>query len=399
MLLLLHIISLLVFIYLASCVAYLLFFAVAGSFSPRTRYSTHPQKSSMLILIPSYKEDKIIVDTARRAIAHNYPSDCFEVCVIADSLQPETLAALDALPVKVHRVHFEKSTKAKALKSALSAFSEDAFDILVILDADNVMADHCLEKINHAFQLGHRAVQAHRLAKNKNTPFALLDAASEEMNNTIFRKGQRVVGLASALIGSGMAFGYAYFRNLMLNNNMDNNAGEDREIEMLLLNDGIRCEYINDALVYDEKVQNREVMQKQRSRWLALHFSYLGRCIEALREQKQLSSAHLNKLMQTIILPRIFLLALLALLCAMALLLWWTGHYGLLLPDARWWVSLFPAYITALVVALPRSFYTRDFLKALMHVPSGLWAMLLALTKMKGKQTEFVHTPKDIVER
>jgi hypothetical protein len=50
------------------------------------------------------------------------------------------------------------------------------------------------------------AVQGHRTAKNTNNSWAILDAISEEINNNIFRKGHRVLGLSSAIIGSGMAF-------------------------------------------------------------------------------------------------------------------------------------------------------------------------------------------------
>jgi hypothetical protein len=53
------------------------------------------------------------------------------------------------------------------------------------------------------------------LQKNTNNSWAILDAISEEINNNIFRKGHRVLGLSSAIIGSGMAFRYNYFKTLM----------------------------------------------------------------------------------------------------------------------------------------------------------------------------------------
>lgn len=55
------------------------------------------------------------------------------------------------------------------------------------------------------------AVQTHRIAKNMNNDMALLDAVSEEINNTIFRLGHAKLGLSAALIGSGMAFRYDLF--------------------------------------------------------------------------------------------------------------------------------------------------------------------------------------------
>ena len=78
-------------------------------------------------------------------------------------------------------------------------------EIVMILDADNIMAPGCLEKVNAAFHAG-LAMQCHRTAKNKNTPVALLDAMSEEININLFRRGPSVAGLSAAPIGPGMAF-------------------------------------------------------------------------------------------------------------------------------------------------------------------------------------------------
>lgn len=69
----------------------------------------------------------------------------------------------------------------------------DAYDVAMILDADNVMEQGVLYQMNEAFNHGFLAVQGHRMAKNLNTDFAILDAISEEINNKIFRKGHRVL--------------------------------------------------------------------------------------------------------------------------------------------------------------------------------------------------------------
>ncbi len=77
------------------------------------------------------------------------------------------------------------------------------------------MAKGFLNEVNVAFDLGAKVVQAHRTAKNLNTPFAFLDACNEEINNHIYRKGHAAIGLSPALIGSGMAFEYNYLHNLL----------------------------------------------------------------------------------------------------------------------------------------------------------------------------------------
>jgi cellulose synthase/poly-beta-1,6-N-acetylglucosamine synthase-like glycosyltransferase len=109
---------------------------------------------------------------------------------------------LRELPITTYEVTFETSTKAKALNYAMSQLTEQ-YDIALILDADNIMATDFITKLNATFDLGYQVVQGHRTAKNTNSPTAILDAISEEINNHILRKGHRALGLSSALIGSG----------------------------------------------------------------------------------------------------------------------------------------------------------------------------------------------------
>ena len=79
--------------------------------------------------------------------------------------------------------------KSRSLHAALETPSVADADIVMILDADNIMAPGCLEKVNAAFHAGYQAIQCHRTAKNKNTSVALLDAMSEEININLFRRG------------------------------------------------------------------------------------------------------------------------------------------------------------------------------------------------------------------
>ena len=75
------------FIYLAVITVYFLLVSVAGRISNGYAYSSFPEHKKIAVLIPSYKEDNIIVDTASKAIKQDYPGNSFVVFVIADKLQ------------------------------------------------------------------------------------------------------------------------------------------------------------------------------------------------------------------------------------------------------------------------------------------------------------------------
>ena len=82
-------------------IGYLLVIAIAGRFGKLPVYPLQAAKKRIAIIIPSYKEDAVIIDTARNAIAHNYPSENFRVLIVADKLEKETLSHLRQLPVSV----------------------------------------------------------------------------------------------------------------------------------------------------------------------------------------------------------------------------------------------------------------------------------------------------------
>ena len=101
---------------------------------------------------------------------------------------------------------------------------------------------------------------------------ALLDAISEEINNTIFRLGHAKLGLSAALIGSGMAFRYDLFRDTMAD--IKAVGGFDRELELTLLYRGKRFYYLPETFVFDEKIQNTGDFSRQRRRWLSAQWHY-----------------------------------------------------------------------------------------------------------------------------
>lgn len=395
----LHLLTILLFVYLLATLSYLFVLAVAGRFGRLKKYSASLQKARIAVIIPSFKEDNIIVDTASRALLQHYPRTNYTVTVIADQLQPETIRQLREIPVSVIEVAWEKSMKAKSLNTAFQQLAADhgegpGYDLAFILDADNIMSPDCLEKVNHAWQEGWEVIQCHRTAKNKNNSVAILDAMSEEMNNTIFRRGQRALGLSCALIGSGMAFRFNLIKDIFSSPEIQDNPGEDKVVEMLLISKGIRVEYLEEAYVYDEKVQRKEVFEKQRTRWLGTQIINLRPLLTKKMRQNAIGRIYYLKVLEWLLLPRLLLLALfglLLLLCGADIFL----HWGLLKPSWPWWTGLMALYSLTLLVAIPGSFYNGQTVKAFLKIPVLMLAMLKALMGVKKNKSGFIHTPKE----
>lgn len=379
-----------IYVYFFFSVIYLLVFAIAGNFRLKEILSLDTQKLRFSVLLPAYKEDSVIVQTAAQALKQKYPKDLFDVVVIADSLKPETLRELEKLPITLISVEFELSTKAKAINKTLQQLP-DKYDAVVVLDADNVMADDFLTRVSQPLFSDYKAVQGHRVAKNIDTPMAKLDTLSEEINNQIFRKGHCAIGLSSALIGSGMVFEYKIFKQIMAK--IDAVSGFDKELEFLMFRNKIKIAYLNDALVYDEKVQKADVFVGQRRRWLAAQYFYFKKfflegCKQFILER---NFDFFDKAIQMALPPRVLLLGMLFIFSSIFSLKDIVLARSLTV-DSYQWIFLFGLTILSLLISVPKKLYNWKILKAVLYLPKGFILMMCSLLRIKNANKKFIHT-------
>ncbi len=222
------------------------------------------------------------------------------------------------------------------------------------------------------------------MAKNTNSKLAYLDAMSEEVNNHIFRLGHRKLGLSCGLIGSAMVFDLTLFKEIM--GQIEAVGGFDRELELRLIDRGIRIEYVHDAYVLDEKVQKQEVFHNQRRRWLAAQYHYFGRyAFSGLKALFRGRFDYANKVLQGIQVPRILLPGLIFILGIFSAIF-------SLSPSWIYWGVSFVGVLVALLISIPRRLYSWQMVKALAELPATFLNMLLLLFKLKGANKTFIHT-------
>ncbi|CAL1518090.1 glycosyltransferase family 2 protein [Chitinophaga sp. MM2321] len=384
----LFIIEIIFFSYLAGCIFFNLFLSVAGLFSKRKPVTEEVEEyfSKIAILVPAYKEDSIILSTAKSYEDQHYPTNRYEVIVIADSLQTATLQQLRDSGVTVIPVSFEKSTKARSLNAAFNQLGDD-YDMALICDADNVLEADFLRKINQAFCNGEYAIQARRVAKNMDTPFAVLDAANEIIANHLYRKGANAVGLSSSVIGSGMAFHFPLIKGIL--KEIEATGGFDKVLQLLVVEKGHSIYYLEDARVYDEKVESPAAFQNQRKRWVSSQFVYLRTYWK--KGWRQLWKGNLNyfnlAICQNILLPRMILLVITTVFTILSFFF----HRFLLVP-AAWWGVIFALNFISLLLPIPRLFFTRYLLTALLGLPRAILIMVSLMFRLKGANNTFIHT-------
>ena len=380
-----HIIEIILWFVIAGSVVYVVFFAIISLFYEKEdRIAIHAaalsnRMTKFLILYPAYKEDSVIINAVEQFLLQDYPKDLYTVIVISDHMQPETNERLRKLPITLLQPIFEKSSKAKAMQFAIENINSD-YDNVVILDADNVVRPEFLSQLNILCSV-YDAIQCHRCAKNANNDVAVLDGASEEINNTIFRKAHNRLGLSSALIGSGMCFNYNQFKENVFKLTT---AGEDREMEVLLLHQGVFIKYAPDIHVFDEKVSNQDNFQRQRMRWMTAQvqslFSQLPKVPKALLHG---NINFVDKVIQQALIPRSILIVLLG---GISVLM------TLIVPEwcEKWWILLGILAIS-LFIAIPNQLRKRSFSKVL-AIPGLVLRMFKNILHIDRKNTDFIHT-------
>ena len=380
-----HIFEIILWFILAGSVAYVVFFAIISLFYEKEdRIAIHAAALSdrlnkFLILYPAYKEDKVIINAVKQFLLQDYPKELYTVIVISDHMQPETNEQLSKLPITLLQPTFEKSSKAKAMQFAIENVNND-YDNVVILDADNVVRPKFLSQLNVLCSV-YDAIQCHRCAKNANNDVAVLDGASEEINNTIFRKAHNRLGLSSALIGSGMCFKYGLFKENVFKLTT---AGEDREMEALLLHQGVFIKYAPDIHVFDEKVSNQDNFQRQRMRWMTAQVqSLLSQLPKVPNAILHGNINFVDKTIQQALIPRSILIVLLG---GISVLM------ALLIPEwcEKWWI-LFGLLGISLFIALPSQLRIRSFAKVF-AIPGLVLRMFKNILHIDHKNTDFIHT-------
>jgi cellulose synthase/poly-beta-1,6-N-acetylglucosamine synthase-like glycosyltransferase len=329
------------------------------------KHESHVVKSNhsrrFIILIPSYKSDKLILDTVNSILGQTYAQRNFDIVVISDHQGELVNMRLAQLPITLLTPNFVHSTHLKSVQYAMLNLPQfKIYDAVILLNAGDIVEPEFLEQVNDAFEsAGTKVIQTHCLARNRNVPIARLDAIFEEINNSIFRRGHQAVGLSAALGNSGCVFDFLWFKQNILK--MRTFIGEDKEMEAILMREGIYIDYFDNIHVYDMKVTTLKEFNEQRSRWtyiqlhsLVNHIRHLPSALFGSRYDQ------VDKIIQWLLVPRTIMIGI---ICIMALVLPFI-YFRLVI---KWWIVA-AVSLMSFAIATPNYLIDKnwdsDFLRA-----------------------------------
>ena len=382
---LLYIVDWTLFAFVAGTILYLGVFAIASLFNRNTVFSKAKTQNRFVILIPSYKQDDVIEHTVASILGQVYPMRLFDVVVISDHQSEMTNMKLAQYPITLLTPDFEESTKAKSLQYAILNLPEfKIYDIALVLDADNIVGQEFLTQVNNAFETAAtKAIQLHRISRNRDTAAARMGSIFEEINNNIFRRGHIIMGMSAALAGSGTAYDFNWFKTNVMK---AKTAGEDKEMEALLLRQGYFIDYFDSILVYGEKKRSTVKMNEQHGRWAWQQIQNFVRNIKFLpgaifRKQYDLA----DKIIQWMLVPRTTMVGIIMLMSIILPFIYMT-------LVIKWWIL---GSLALFIFALATPDYLVDEMwdKTFLRSPFvTLWGIIS--TKFLGNNLTFKKSNK-----
>ena len=143
-----------------------------------------------------------------------------------------------------------------------------------------------------------------------------------------------------------------------------------------------------------KKIQNPNDFKNQRRRWLSTNMVYFKKFAKSGLQSLFLRGNIdiVDKLYQMILPPRLLLLGVVLLISLMhwGLALFWIELNWIIAP-VLWHALLLITAITFLA-SIPTSFYNKNTLKACLDIPRAFAIMFLLLFKLKGANSQFIHT-------
>lgn len=358
-------------------VIYMLIYTIAAMIKRNDKYTESRVKHRFAVIFPAYKDDEYILQSVKSFLQQEYPIDCYDIIVIADHLQPETNIQLSQLPIILLQGNLINSSKMKSVKVAMSQLHEEDYDLVLIMNADNTADNNLLNELNNTYSSGSNAIQVHRIRQERPNSVAVLNAITDEINNSIFRAGHAALGLSSSLNGSGMAFDFDWFKQAI--SNVDNKEDE-KVIESLLLKEQIYIEYLNKSYIYATRKEGKKKFYSQRQNWIKAHYYSLFTNISHLPGAIFSGNFdYADRILQWVSFPRTILLGIIILAGTFYTYIDW-------LSGLKWWGLLF-TFLLTLAFATPDYLVDDKFNKAIKVTPfMGLGMILNLLIGSKKKQ-------------
>ena len=266
----LKIITAVVSLILTVCYAYQFLYIPIALWGGRKRKPAHGVPHSFAVMICARNEGEVIGDLIASIKHQTYDGSLIKIFVLADNCTDDTEEKARSAGATVYRRrNLRLVGKGYALGELMGHIRRDhpeGFDGYFVFDADNILAEDYIERMNETFSNGHALVTGYRNSKNYGDNWISAGYSLGFMRECRYMNGARaVLGASSFVSGTGFLFsreiademGGWRFHTLT----------EDKEFTIYQILKGRRVAYCPDAELFDEQPLTFAQSWRQRQRW------------------------------------------------------------------------------------------------------------------------------------
>ncbi|WP_367925892.1 glycosyltransferase family 2 protein [uncultured Ruthenibacterium sp.] len=241
--------------------------ALVGLFRRTKSVPSYEPSKRFACVIAARNEALVIgnlVDSLRK---QNYPTDLFEVIVAPNNCTDETESIALAHGARIFTAHGTIRSKGEVLTQIVDeVILQERFDAMCVFDADNLVDENFLQRMNDALCNGAQVAQGFRDSKNpEQSAISGCYSICYWMLNRFYNGARATLGLSSLINGSGFAVTTDLLRKLGGWHTCT--MTEDYEFSAQCAIAGGRVDFIPDAVIYDEQPLTFTQSWRQRRRW------------------------------------------------------------------------------------------------------------------------------------
>ncbi|MBQ7624637.1 MAG: glycosyltransferase family 2 protein [Clostridia bacterium] len=232
------------------------------------------------VLICARNEQAVIGDLLDSFAEQTYPKERLHIFVMADNCTDGTAEKARLHGATVYeRKNDELIGKGYALNELLSHINRDypeKFDGFFIFDADNILKEDFIERMNESFCDGNKVITSYRNSKNYGSSWVSAGIGLWFLRESRYLNNARyILGASCAVSGTGFLFSREV---------LEENGGwpfhqltEDIEFSIEYITRGKKIAFCTDAVLYDEQPVKFSQSWRQRLRWSKGYLQVLGK--------------------------------------------------------------------------------------------------------------------------
>lgn len=248
---------------------YQIVYLIIGFFSKKQVFKDTDIKKNYAIVIAARNESLVIKNLILSLKAQNYDKDKVTIFVVADNCTDNTaeIARVNGAIV-YERFNNEKKRKGYALQFLFKKIEEnydiENFDGFIFFDADNLVHPDFIFEINKAFVEKGDIVTGYRNVKNFDTNIISSAYGIHFYRSVVaYHRPRQKLNLGTHIAGTGYVIGSKWLKDGWNFTTLT----EDTELTLNLSAKGVKIDFCEDAVFYDEQPTNFFVAFRQRKRW------------------------------------------------------------------------------------------------------------------------------------